>query len=111
MKTFINTHSHVCLPFILSLLCPSGSYSKRPQGENKHGVEDSGRKGSNSSTKVPPSPAISSERKKSSTPSTVSVCLFDMFLKDLFINFFFFLKTDKWTNLNSTLFCVIKLLN
>ncbi|KAL0189218.1 hypothetical protein M9458_016317, partial [Cirrhinus mrigala] len=50
-----------------------GSYSKRPQGENKHGVEDSGRKGSSSSTKVPPSPVISSERKKSSTPSTVSV--------------------------------------
>ncbi|XP_039515132.1 serine/threonine-protein kinase MARK2 isoform X1 [Pimephales promelas] len=50
-----------------------GSYSKRPQGENKHGVEDSGRKGSSSSTKVPPSPVISSERKKSSTPSTNSV--------------------------------------
>ncbi|XP_009301425.1 serine/threonine-protein kinase MARK2 isoform X13 [Danio rerio] len=50
-----------------------GSYSKRPQGENKHGVEDSGRKGSSSSTKVPPSPVISSERKKSSTPSTNSI--------------------------------------
>ncbi|XP_042615781.1 serine/threonine-protein kinase MARK2-like isoform X9 [Cyprinus carpio] len=50
-----------------------GSYSKRSQGENKHGVEDSGRKGSSSSTKVPPSPVISSERKKSSTPSTNSV--------------------------------------
>uniref|UniRef100_A0A9J8C049 non-specific serine/threonine protein kinase n=2 Tax=Cyprinus carpio TaxID=7962 RepID=A0A9J8C049_CYPCA len=49
------------------------SYSKRSQGENKHGVEDSGRKGSSSSTKVPPSPVISSERKKSSTPSTNSV--------------------------------------
>ncbi|KAK9971495.1 hypothetical protein ABG768_024859 [Culter alburnus] len=50
-----------------------GSYSKRPQGENKHGVDDSGRKGSSSSTKVPPSPVISSERKKSSTPSTNSI--------------------------------------
>ncbi|XP_052458278.1 serine/threonine-protein kinase MARK2 isoform X10 [Carassius gibelio] len=50
-----------------------GSYSKRSQGENKHGVEDSGRKGSSSSTKVPPSPAISSERKKSSTPSANSI--------------------------------------
>lgn len=50
-----------------------GSYSKRPQGENKQGVEDSGRKGSSSSTKVPPSPVISSERKKSSTPSTNSI--------------------------------------
>ncbi|XP_056317309.1 serine/threonine-protein kinase MARK2 isoform X7 [Danio aesculapii] len=50
-----------------------GSYSKKPQGENKHGVEDSGRKGSSSSTKVPPSPVISSERKKSSTPSTNSI--------------------------------------
>ncbi|XP_026122936.1 serine/threonine-protein kinase MARK2 isoform X8 [Carassius auratus] len=50
-----------------------GSYSKRPQGENKHRVEDSGRKGSGSSTKVPPSPVISSERKKSSTPSTNSI--------------------------------------
>ncbi|TRY87656.1 hypothetical protein DNTS_013609, partial [Danionella cerebrum] len=49
------------------------SYSKRPQGENKHGVEDSGRKGSSSSTKVPPSPVVSSERKKSTTPSTNSI--------------------------------------
>uniref|UniRef100_A0A673JAJ0 non-specific serine/threonine protein kinase n=1 Tax=Sinocyclocheilus rhinocerous TaxID=307959 RepID=A0A673JAJ0_9TELE len=49
------------------------SHSKRPQGENKHGVEDSGRKGSSSSTKVPPSPVIFSERKKSSTPSTNSI--------------------------------------
>uniref|UniRef100_A0A8C2AUU6 non-specific serine/threonine protein kinase n=1 Tax=Cyprinus carpio TaxID=7962 RepID=A0A8C2AUU6_CYPCA len=49
------------------------SYSKRPQGENKHRVEDSGRKGSSSSTKVPPSPVITSERKKSSTPSTNSI--------------------------------------
>ncbi|XP_051534915.1 serine/threonine-protein kinase MARK2-like isoform X4 [Myxocyprinus asiaticus] len=50
-----------------------GSYSKRPQGENKYVVEESGRKGSSSSTKVPPSPVISSERKKSSTPSTNSI--------------------------------------
>uniref|UniRef100_A0A672RP67 MAP/microtubule affinity-regulating kinase 3 n=1 Tax=Sinocyclocheilus grahami TaxID=75366 RepID=A0A672RP67_SINGR len=50
-----------------------GSYSKRPQGENKHRVEDSGRKGSSSSTKVPPSPVTSSERKKSSTHSTNSI--------------------------------------
>ncbi|XP_052000497.1 serine/threonine-protein kinase MARK2-like isoform X3 [Xyrauchen texanus] len=49
------------------------SYSKRPQGENKHAVEDTGKKGSSSSTKVPPSPVISSERKKSSTPSTNSI--------------------------------------
>ncbi|XP_057199902.1 serine/threonine-protein kinase MARK2 isoform X2 [Triplophysa rosa] len=50
-----------------------GSYSKRSQGENKPGVEDSGRKGSNSSTKVPNSPVIPGERKKSSTPSTNSI--------------------------------------
>ncbi|XP_051990796.1 serine/threonine-protein kinase MARK2 isoform X2 [Xyrauchen texanus] len=45
--------------------------SKRPQGENKYTVEE--RKGSSSSTKVSPSPVISSERKKSSTPSTNSI--------------------------------------
>uniref|UniRef100_A0A8B9JLY8 non-specific serine/threonine protein kinase n=1 Tax=Astyanax mexicanus TaxID=7994 RepID=A0A8B9JLY8_ASTMX len=49
------------------------SYSKRPQGDNKHTTEDSGRKGSSSSTKVPPSPIVPGDRKKSSTPSTVSV--------------------------------------
>uniref|UniRef100_A0A8C2BUV8 non-specific serine/threonine protein kinase n=1 Tax=Cyprinus carpio TaxID=7962 RepID=A0A8C2BUV8_CYPCA len=60
-------------PFSTSYGTAQCSYSKRSQGENKHGVEDSGRKGSSSSTKVPPSPVISSERKKSSTPSTNSV--------------------------------------
>ncbi|XP_056609417.1 serine/threonine-protein kinase MARK2 isoform X3 [Triplophysa dalaica] len=50
-----------------------GSYSKRSQGENKAGGEDSVRKGSSSSTKVPPSPVVPSERKKSSTPSTNSI--------------------------------------
>uniref|UniRef100_A0AAR2JYY5 non-specific serine/threonine protein kinase n=1 Tax=Pygocentrus nattereri TaxID=42514 RepID=A0AAR2JYY5_PYGNA len=50
-----------------------GSYSKRPQGDNKHTAEDSGRKGSSSSTKVPPSPIVPGDRKKSSTPSTNSI--------------------------------------
>ncbi|KAI4895750.1 hypothetical protein NFI96_024055, partial [Prochilodus magdalenae] len=50
-----------------------GSYSKRPQGDNKHTTEDSGRKGSSSSTKVPPSPIVPADRKKSSTPSTNSI--------------------------------------
>ncbi|XP_066536724.1 serine/threonine-protein kinase MARK2 isoform X3 [Hoplias malabaricus] len=50
-----------------------GPYSKRPQGENKHTTEDSGRKGSSSSTKVPPSPITPGDRKKSSTPSTNSI--------------------------------------
>ncbi|XP_072543780.1 serine/threonine-protein kinase MARK2 isoform X5 [Salminus brasiliensis] len=49
------------------------SYSKRPQGDNKHTTEDSGRKGSSSSTKVPPSPIVPGDRKKSSTPSTNSI--------------------------------------
>ncbi|KAA0723176.1 Serine/threonine-protein kinase MARK2 [Triplophysa tibetana] len=50
-----------------------GSYSKRSQGENKTGGEHSVKKGSSNSTKVPPSPVIPSERKKSSTPSTTSI--------------------------------------
>uniref|UniRef100_A0A3B1JBM6 non-specific serine/threonine protein kinase n=1 Tax=Astyanax mexicanus TaxID=7994 RepID=A0A3B1JBM6_ASTMX len=52
---------------------PFCSYSKRPQGDNKHTTEDSGRKGSSSSTKVPPSPIVPGDRKKSSTPSTNSI--------------------------------------
>ncbi|TSL34644.1 Serine/threonine-protein kinase MARK2 [Bagarius yarrelli] len=50
-----------------------GTYSKRSQGENKYTAEDSGRKGSNSSTKVPPSPNVPGDNKKSSTPSTNSI--------------------------------------
>ncbi|XP_028851018.1 serine/threonine-protein kinase MARK2 isoform X4 [Denticeps clupeoides] len=49
------------------------SYTKRPQEDNKRSSEDSGRKGSNSSAKVPPSPIIPGDRKKSSTPSTNSI--------------------------------------
>ncbi|XP_034159646.1 serine/threonine-protein kinase MARK2 isoform X9 [Pangasianodon hypophthalmus] len=49
------------------------TYSKRPQGDNKYTAEDSGRKGSSSSTKVPPSPVVPGDSKKSSTPSTNSI--------------------------------------
>nr|XP_020465857.1 serine/threonine-protein kinase MARK2 isoform X10 [Monopterus albus] len=51
------------------------SYSKRGgQADNRTAVEDSGRKGSGSSTtKVPASPLVSSDRKKSATPSTNSI--------------------------------------
>ncbi|XP_062850258.1 serine/threonine-protein kinase MARK2 isoform X2 [Trichomycterus rosablanca] len=49
------------------------SYSKRPQGDNNHSTEDSGRKGSSGSTKVPPSPVVPGDSKKSSTPSTNSI--------------------------------------
>ncbi|XP_044196671.1 serine/threonine-protein kinase MARK2 isoform X8 [Thunnus albacares] len=52
------------------------SYSKRGgQGDNRTAVEDSGRKGSSgsSTTKVPASPLVSSDRKKSATPSTNSI--------------------------------------
>ncbi|XP_026990137.1 serine/threonine-protein kinase MARK2 isoform X10 [Tachysurus fulvidraco] len=49
------------------------SYSKRPQGDNKYTAEDAGRKGSSSSTKVPPSPIVPGDNKKSSTPSTNSI--------------------------------------
>ncbi|XP_076145186.1 serine/threonine-protein kinase MARK2 isoform X5 [Alosa pseudoharengus] len=50
-----------------------GSYSKRAQGDNKHTTEDTGRKGSSSSAKVPPSPVTPSDHKKSSTPSSNSI--------------------------------------
>ncbi|KAM7377480.1 hypothetical protein PAMA_013999 [Pampus argenteus] len=52
------------------------SYSKRGgQADNRTAVEDSGRKGSSgsSTTKVPASPLVSSDRKKSVTPSTNSI--------------------------------------
>ncbi|KAI3376538.1 hypothetical protein L3Q82_016986, partial [Scortum barcoo] len=52
------------------------SYSKRGgQVDNRTAVEDSGRKGSSgsSTTKVPASPLVSSDRKKSATPSTNSI--------------------------------------
>uniref|UniRef100_A0A4W6EPL2 non-specific serine/threonine protein kinase n=1 Tax=Lates calcarifer TaxID=8187 RepID=A0A4W6EPL2_LATCA len=52
------------------------SYSKRGgQADNRTAVEDSGRKGSSgsSTTKVPASPLVSSDRKKSATPSTNSI--------------------------------------
>ncbi|XP_061091853.1 serine/threonine-protein kinase MARK2 isoform X2 [Conger conger] len=52
----------------------SSSYSKRSQGDSKHTAEDSGRKGSGSSAKVPPSPLASVDRKKTTpTPSTNSI--------------------------------------
>ncbi|XP_054656020.1 serine/threonine-protein kinase MARK2 isoform X10 [Dunckerocampus dactyliophorus] len=49
------------------------SYSKR--GDNRTSGEDSGRKGSSgsSTTKVPASPLVASDRKKSATPSTNSI--------------------------------------
>ncbi|XP_075943059.1 serine/threonine-protein kinase MARK2 isoform X5 [Anarhichas minor] len=49
------------------------SYSKR--GDNRTAGEDSGRKGSSgsSTTKVPASPLVPSDRKKSATPSTNSI--------------------------------------
>ncbi|KAG9351674.1 hypothetical protein JZ751_022925, partial [Albula glossodonta] len=51
-----------------------GSYSKRSQGDSKHTTEDSGRKGSGSSAKVPPSPLTTTDQKKGTpTPSTNSV--------------------------------------
>ncbi|KAJ8401718.1 hypothetical protein AAFF_G00376890 [Aldrovandia affinis] len=50
------------------------SYSKRSQGESKHTAEDSGRKGSGGSAKVPPSPLSTADRKKGTpTPSTNSI--------------------------------------
>ncbi|XP_024915128.1 serine/threonine-protein kinase MARK2 isoform X8 [Cynoglossus semilaevis] len=51
------------------------SYAKRGQGDNRTAVEDSGRKGSSgsSTTKVPASPLVPSDRKKSATPSTNSI--------------------------------------
>ncbi|XP_041707095.1 serine/threonine-protein kinase MARK2 isoform X10 [Coregonus clupeaformis] len=52
------------------------SASKRSQGDNKHTVEDYGRKGSGtgSATKVPPSPLATTDRKRSTpTPSINSI--------------------------------------
>uniref|UniRef100_A0A3Q1G3J7 non-specific serine/threonine protein kinase n=1 Tax=Acanthochromis polyacanthus TaxID=80966 RepID=A0A3Q1G3J7_9TELE len=57
-------------------LSPGSSYSKRGgQGDNRSAAEDSGRKSSSgsSTTKVPASPLVSSDRKKSATPSTNSI--------------------------------------
>ncbi|XP_041841327.1 serine/threonine-protein kinase MARK2 isoform X11 [Melanotaenia boesemani] len=54
----------------------SSSYSKRGgQADNRSAVEDSGRKSSSgsSTTKVPASPLVPSDRKKSATPSTNSI--------------------------------------
>ncbi|KAK3567188.1 hypothetical protein QTP86_012118, partial [Hemibagrus guttatus] len=48
------------------------TYSKRLPGD-KYTAEDSGRKGSGSSSKVPPSPIVPGDNKKSSTPSTNSI--------------------------------------
>ncbi|XP_064207625.1 serine/threonine-protein kinase MARK2-like isoform X33 [Anguilla rostrata] len=48
------------------------SYSKRSQVDSKHSAEDSGRKGSGGSAKVPPSP-LNADRKKSTTPSSNSI--------------------------------------
>ncbi|XP_060951714.1 serine/threonine-protein kinase MARK2 isoform X3 [Limanda limanda] len=52
------------------------TYSKRGgQADNRTATEDSGRKGSSgsSTTKVPASPLVSTDRKKSATPSTNSI--------------------------------------
>uniref|UniRef100_A0AAY4A5S0 non-specific serine/threonine protein kinase n=1 Tax=Denticeps clupeoides TaxID=299321 RepID=A0AAY4A5S0_9TELE len=52
----------------------SVSSNQKPRRATDQGCsEDSGRKGSNSSAKVPPSPIIPGDRKKSSTPSTNSI--------------------------------------
>ncbi|XP_030635329.1 serine/threonine-protein kinase MARK2 isoform X3 [Chanos chanos] len=52
---------------------PRRPTDQRPQGDNKQATEDAGRKGSSSSAKVPPSPIVTGDRKKSSTPSTNSI--------------------------------------
>nr|XP_061811033.1 serine/threonine-protein kinase MARK2-like isoform X2 [Nerophis lumbriciformis] len=55
---------------------PGSSYSKRGgQADNRAAGEDAGRKGSSgsSTTKVSASPLVSSDRKKSATPSTNSI--------------------------------------
>uniref|UniRef100_A0AAY4A192 Non-specific serine/threonine protein kinase n=1 Tax=Denticeps clupeoides TaxID=299321 RepID=A0AAY4A192_9TELE len=65
--------TYLLLDYRNSELDESVSYTKRPQEDNKRSSEDSGRKGSNSSAKVPPSPIIPGDRKKSSTPSTNSI--------------------------------------
>ncbi|KAJ8266109.1 hypothetical protein GJAV_G00125960 [Gymnothorax javanicus] len=49
------------------------SYSKRSQVDSKHSAEDSGRKGSGSSTKVPPSPLITDRKKSTPSPSSNSI--------------------------------------
>ncbi|XP_061104935.1 serine/threonine-protein kinase MARK2-like isoform X7 [Conger conger] len=48
------------------------SYSKRSQ-DSKHSAEDSGRKGSGSSAKVPPSPLNADRKKSTPTPSSNSI--------------------------------------
>lgn len=65
----------VCFIFFSwhSLVLSVVSYSKRSQGDSNHNAEDSGRKGSSGSSKVPSSPVVPGESKKGSTPSTVSV--------------------------------------
>uniref|UniRef100_A0A3B5LF98 non-specific serine/threonine protein kinase n=1 Tax=Xiphophorus couchianus TaxID=32473 RepID=A0A3B5LF98_9TELE len=68
------TSSHAHTPTLCSLFC--SSYSKRGgQSDNRSTAEDSGRKGSSgsSTTKVGASPLVSSDRKKSATPSTNSI--------------------------------------
>ena len=82
------------------------SYSKRGgQSDNRTAVEDSGRKGSSgsSTTKVPASPLVSADRKKSATPSTVrpNARTSDMT--------FLTLRFSSYTNLNSVCcgFCII----
>uniref|UniRef100_A0A668A956 non-specific serine/threonine protein kinase n=1 Tax=Myripristis murdjan TaxID=586833 RepID=A0A668A956_9TELE len=78
--THTYTHSQM-LKVLCNNICTlyifiSSSYSKRGgQSDNRSAVEDSGRKGSSgsSTTKVPASPLVSSDRKKSATPSTNSI--------------------------------------
>ncbi|XP_064207626.1 serine/threonine-protein kinase MARK2-like isoform X36 [Anguilla rostrata] len=49
------------------------SYSKRSQVDSKHSAEDSGRKGSGGSAKVPPSPLNADRKKSTPTPSSNSI--------------------------------------
>lgn len=68
--------SHLFIVFLVhcTLSLGSSSYSKRGgQIDNRTTGEDSGRKGSSgsSTTKVPASPLVPTDRKKSATPSTV----------------------------------------
>uniref|UniRef100_A0A673CS52 non-specific serine/threonine protein kinase n=1 Tax=Sphaeramia orbicularis TaxID=375764 RepID=A0A673CS52_9TELE len=60
---------------VSNINAPSPPHKRGGQGDNRTAGEDSGRKSSSgsSTTKVPASPLVSSDRKKSATPSTNSI--------------------------------------
>ncbi|TNM93551.1 hypothetical protein fugu_001727 [Takifugu bimaculatus] len=60
---------------VSNINAPSAPHKRGGQADNRTAAEDSGRKGSSgsSTTKVPASPAVSADRKKSATPSTNSI--------------------------------------